>query len=156
MKNPFIIHADLECLLEKIGTCYNNPNKSSTTKINKHTPSGYSLFTHCSYDVAKYKLGYYRGYDSMKNFYRDLRGQAMRIINHEKKEMIPLTIEKKKSFYNQKVCHICKKEFNTLDNDKVKDNCHFTGRYRGVAHNICNLIYKLPKEIPIVVHNGST
>ena len=40
------IYADLECLLEKTNTCYNNPEKSSTTKINKRTPSGYSLFTH--------------------------------------------------------------------------------------------------------------
>ena len=43
---PFTIYADFECLLEKMSTCQNDPNKSSTTKINKHTPSGYSIFTH--------------------------------------------------------------------------------------------------------------
>ena len=36
MKVPFIIYADLECLLEKMSTCINNPNESSATKINKH------------------------------------------------------------------------------------------------------------------------
>ena len=36
MKLPFVIYADLECLLEKMNTCINNPNESSTTKINKH------------------------------------------------------------------------------------------------------------------------
>ena len=41
MKVPFIIYADLERLLEKMNTCHNNLEKSSTTKINKHTPSGY-------------------------------------------------------------------------------------------------------------------
>ena len=41
MKSPFIVYAYLECLLEKTNTCYDNPEKSSTTKINKHTPSGY-------------------------------------------------------------------------------------------------------------------
>ena len=50
IKLPFVVYADLECLLEKMSTCYNNPNESSTTKINKHTPSGYSLFTHFSLD----------------------------------------------------------------------------------------------------------
>ena len=45
MRVPFVIIADLESLLEKMNTCHNNPEKSSTTKINKHTPSGYSLFT---------------------------------------------------------------------------------------------------------------
>ena len=61
MKVPFIIYGDLESLLEKMNTCPNNPKKSSTTKINKHTPSGSSLFTHCSLDTTKNKLDYYRG-----------------------------------------------------------------------------------------------
>ena len=39
---------------------------------------------------------------------------------------------------------------------KVRDHCHYTGKYRGVAHSICNLRYKIPKEIPVVFHNGST
>ena len=48
MKVSFIIYADLESLLEKMSTCQNDPKNSSTTKINKHAASGYSLFTHCS------------------------------------------------------------------------------------------------------------
>ena len=55
---PFTIYVDLECLLEKISTCQNNPNKSSTTKINKHTSSGYSILTHCSFDQTKNKLNH--------------------------------------------------------------------------------------------------
>ena len=63
MKVPFIIYADVESLFEKMNTCHNNPEnpESSTTKINKHTPSGYSLFTHCSFDATKNKHDYYRG-----------------------------------------------------------------------------------------------
>ena len=38
---------------------------------------------------------------------------------------------------------------------KVKDHCHYTGKYRGAAHDICNFSYKIPKEIPVVFHNGS-
>ena len=56
MKASFIIYAELECLLEKMSTCHNNPEKSSATKINKHTPSGYSMFTKCSFDLTKNKL----------------------------------------------------------------------------------------------------
>ena len=52
MKNPFIIYADLESLLEKINT-YHNPKKSSTTKKNKHKASGYSLLTNCLFDATK-------------------------------------------------------------------------------------------------------
>ena len=74
--------------------------------------------------------------------------------------MISLTKKEEENHNKQKVCYICKKEFNTSDSDKKhhkgKDHCHYTGKYRGVAHNICNLRYKIPKEIPIVFHNGST
>ena len=59
-----------------MSTCINNPNESSTTEINKHTPSGYSIFTHCSFDKLKIKLNYYRGYACMKKFCKDLREHA--------------------------------------------------------------------------------
>ena len=73
IKVPFIIHADLQSLLEKMSTCHNNPKKSSTTKINKHTASGYSLFTQCLIDATKIKHDYYRGKNCMKNFCLDLK-----------------------------------------------------------------------------------
>ena len=147
--------------------CINNPNESSTTKINKHTSSGYSISTSCSFDESKNKLSYYRGKDCMKKFCKDLKEHATRIINYEKKKIIPLTKEEKISYNDQKVCYICKKELDTIDttkssflerkkNYKVRDHCHYTGKYRGAAHNICNLRYKVPKEIPVVFHNGST
>ena len=158
MKLPFLIYADLECLLEKMSTCQNNPNKSSTAKINKHTPSGYSIFTSCPFDESKNKINYYRGDDCMKKFCKDLREHTMKIINYEKKKMIPLTTEEKIYHNKQKIRYICKKEFNKNDkkNHKVKDHCHYMGKYRGAAHNICNLRYKVPKEIPVVFHNSST
>ena len=95
MKVPFIIYADLESLLEKMNTCHNNAEKLSTTKINKHTLSNYSLLTHCSFDTTKNKLDYYRGKNCMKNFCLDLREHATKIINYEKIEMIQLTKEEK-------------------------------------------------------------
>ena len=158
MKVPFIIYADLECLLEKMRTCINNTNESSTTKINKHTPSDYSIFTSCSFDESKNKLNYYRGKDCMKKFCKDLKKHATRIINHEKKKIIPLTKEEKINYNDQKVSYICKKEFDTIDkkHHKVRDHCHYTGKYRDAAHNICNLRYKVPREIPVVFHNGPT
>ena len=39
---------------------------------------------------------------------------------------------------------------------KVRDHCHYTGKYKGAAHSICNLRYTIPKKIPVVFHNGST
>ena len=68
--------------------------------------------------------------------------------------MIPLTDRENKFYENQEHCHICKKIF-TKDNKNVKDHCHFTGKYRGAAHNKYNMNYKITKDIPVVFHNGS-
>ena len=119
MRLPFFIISALECLLEKMDTCHNNPEKSSATKINKHTPSVYSLFTHCSFDRTKNKLDYYRGKNCMKNFCLDSREYSTKIINHEKKEMIPLTKKEEKKHNKQEVYHICKKRFTILENIEV-------------------------------------
>ena len=95
----------------------------------------------------------------MKSFCLDLREHARKIINYEKKEMIPLTKTEEKKCNKEKVCHICKKRFTTDDSNKkyhkARDHCHYTRKYRGAAHNICNLRYKIPNEIPVVFHNGS-
>ena len=91
------------------------------------------------------------------SFCKDLRTHATKIINYEKKEMIPLTVKEKRHYNEQEICYICKKEFNNNDKNhyKVRDHCHYTGKYRGASHNICNLRYKVPREIPVVFHNGS-
>ena len=70
--------------------------------------------------------------------------------------MIPLTNKESKSHEKQNVCHICKKTFQYDKNKKVRDHCHYAGKFRGAAHSECNLRYKVPKEIPVVFHNGST
>ena len=72
--------------------------------------------------------------------------------------MISLTIKEEIYHNKQEIYYICKREFNKNDKkkQKVRDHCHYTGKYRGAAHNICNLRYKVPKEVPVVFHNGST
>ena len=119
MRVSFIIYANLESLFKKIKTCHYNPKKSPTFEINKHTPSGYSLLTPCSFDTTKNKLDYYRGRNCMKNVCLDLKEHATKIINYEKKETIPLTEKEKKIHREQKVCYIWKKGFSTDDDNKI-------------------------------------
>ena len=69
--------------------------------------------------------------------------------------MLPLTDEQNRSYENQKFYHACRKLF-TKDDKKVKDHCHFAGKYRGAAHNECNMNDKITKNIPIVFHNLSS
>ena len=68
--------------------------------------------------------------------------------------MDPLTKAQLKRYEEARICHICFKSFNG-ENPKVRDHCHYTGRYRGPAHMKCNLQYKIPPYIPIVFHNLS-
>ena len=73
--------------------------------------------------------------------------------------MIALPRKEEKKHNKQKLCYICKKGFSTDDSNKkyhkVKYHFHYTRNYKG-AHDICNLRYKIPKEIHVVFHNGST
>ena len=78
MKNQFIICTNMESLLEKIDTCHNNPEKSPTTKINKHTSSVYSLFACFSFDATKNLHDYYRGKNCLKKFSKDLKKHTLK------------------------------------------------------------------------------
>ena len=68
--------------------------------------------------------------------------------------MISLTDKENKSHKNRKCRYICRKIF-TKDNKKVRDHCHVTGKYRGAAHNKCNMNCKIIKYIPVIFYNGS-
>ena len=157
LKRAFVIYADLECLLLKMNTCNNN-NKSYTTAKALPKPSGYSLLTSCSFDKSESKQIYYRERDCMKRFCHDLKEHVTRITDYEMEPMDPLTEDEKESYENQELCHICDKQFYTVNNKKMKkvrDHCHYTGKYRGAAHSKCNLSYKIVKEILVLFHSGS-
>ena len=84
-----------------------------------------------------------------------LEKDAKIFANIPKKDII-FGKEEREHYNNQTKCWICEKEFNdngNIKNNKVRDHCHFTGRYRGAAHNLRNLKYKKPDFIPVVVHN---
>ena len=80
-----------------------------------------------------------------------------RIVNYEQKEMVPLTDKEKEYYEWQKNATYIKKGFTTATTTKkiyklyrkVRDHCHFTGKFKGAAHGICNLRYRVPHEIPV-------
>ena len=70
------------------------------------------------------------------------------------KPMGPLTNKQWTRHKKASKCHICYKVFNFKD-PEVRDHCHYTGKYRGPAHSLCNLRYKIPSYIPVIFHNLS-
>ena len=72
------------------------------------------------------------------------------------KPIDPLTPKQWKKYKKASMCHICFKPFvDSKKGPKVRDHCHYTGRYRGPAHRNCNLMYRIPSYIPVVFHNLS-
>ena len=61
-----------------------------------------------------------------------------------------MTNEDEEIYNNSQICWICKEELNT---DKLRDHCHVTGKFRGAAQNRCNLKLRIPRKLPIIVHN---
>ena len=80
-KVPFLIYADLECIIEKIDGCRNNPENSSTTKLSKHIPSGFSMSKISSFRSMENKHDVYKGKDCMKKFCESLTEHVMKTIN---------------------------------------------------------------------------
>ena len=118
LKAPFAIYLDLECLLKKVQSSQNNPEKSYTEKKARHEPSGWSMFIKCSFDEKENKLNYYRGKDCIEKLCKKLKEGATEIINHENKEMIPLTKKGNKLYREQEKCHIYEEKFCIDKDDK--------------------------------------
>ena len=156
-KAPFAIYADFESLIKPMDNCNPDPNKSYTKKYQKHEPISFSYYILCSiYGVYKSILRKYtktkpEDTDAMDVFIKWLEEDVKAIANIEEKEII-FTEEDRKQFNKASDCWICGEY---LGNDRVRDHCHFTGRYRGPAHNSCNLKYRKPKSISVFFHNLS-
>ena len=163
LRLPWVIYVDFECLLIKKQSCQNNPEESYTEKKSIHESCGYSIDLVSSFDSKQDKHSFYRGKDCAKKFCEDLKKHAINIINYKEKDMISLTDKEIIDYEEQKSCHICKKEFYYDKNEKnkfklyqkVKDHCHYTGEFGGAAHSVCNLRYKVQREIPVKIHNCS-
>ena len=157
-KAPFVIYADFESCIKSIHTCDLNPESSYTKQYQKHEPISFYYYIKC-FDSKVYlpiKERSYTGKNAEQVFLKYLEEDIKMIANIPKKKII--FGKKEEERYNEETkCWICKGEFDDKDKnkEKVKDHCHYTGRYRGAAHNECNLNYRKPNFTPVVFHNLS-
>ena len=154
---PFTIYADFESLLKPLDNCKPDPNKSYTHKYNKHEPVSFVYYIK-SFNENVYKSTL-RSYikeneedpdviDVFINWLED----DVKIISGLGNEPMKITPEEQEQFNQATNCWICGKLLNI---DRIRDHCHFTGRYRGAAHNRCNLKYSKPNNISVFFHNLS-
>ena len=72
------------------------------------------------------------------------------IINKHFNKKLKMTIEDEGNYQNSEYCWICNEK---IIKNKVRDNCHTTGKYRGAAHKECNLKLRIPRKMSIIFHN---
>ena len=156
-KAPFAIYADFESLIKPLDVCDPDPNKSYTKKYQKHEPVSFCYYIK-SFDESVYtsKLRSYiktreQDADAMDTFINWLESDVREIANLENKDMI-FTPENEKEFINALTCWICGEY---MGNDRVRDHCHFTGKFRGAACNSCNLKLRRQDNISVFFHNLS-
>ena len=153
---PFAIYADFESIVKPLDTCEPDPNKSYTLKYQKHEPVSFVYYIKSfNENVYKSKLRSYvkeneEDPDTIDVFINWLE-EDVKIIAELGNKKIVITAEEEEQFKQASNCWICGKLFNI--EDRVRDHCHYTGRYRGAAHNICNLKYSKPNNISVFFHN---
>ena len=155
-KAPFAIYADFESVLKPLDNCNPDPNRSYTKKYNKHEAVSFVYYIKSfNESVYKSKLRSYvrekeEDPDTTETFIKWLEEDVKIIANLGNKPM-DITPEVEEQFKQASNCWICGNLLNL--EDKVRDHCHFTGRYRGAAHNRCNLQYSKPNNISVFFHN---
>ena len=156
---PFSIYADFECNTEKISSCQPSDKKSYTEKYQKHTACSFGYKVVCHYD-SQYSgdIVIYRGEDCIQKFIKSMFEEVKNcqsIIRDNFNKPLKMTKRDEKAFKKATRCYICEKKYRE-DDEPVRDHCHITGKYRGSAHQSCNLKLQISAEkikIPVVFHN---
>ena len=149
MHVPVVCYADFESILKPVRDREKN-------KTHEHIPCGF-----CFHLVSPFlemepvlKRAENETNQLPQDFIRELISQVKKAhLSLPKKEMIPLSSEEWKTFHESKVCWLCQGKFGEKNLSKVRDHCHFTGKFRGAAHQICNLKFQRPKFTPVFFHN---
>ena len=156
MHVPVVGYADFESILKPISEKKEEGGTGGTVKTHEHVPCGFAF--HLVSPFLQTEPVLKRAKDETeelpKDFIRELISCVKRTqLSLPKKKMFPLTNEEWKTFREATVCWLCRKEFGDGNLRKVRDHCHFTGKFRGAAHSSCNLKFQRPKFTPVFLHN---
>ena len=144
LKVPFVIYADFECIL--------SPLQNGKNKSHLHEPCGCSFLVVSALDEAQREVFCYKGDNVVEHFFDDMIKESDYLLEHMKTNIPVIFTEEHEQVHRAtNTCFICQEHMPS--NVKVRDHCHFTGKYRGAAHFKCNLAFKHPNSIPVFFHN---
>ena len=156
---PFVIYADFEAITEKIQGCQPNNDKSYTEAYQKHIDCGSAYKVVCCYDKKYSKdICIYRGENAVYKFMEKMLEEVeycKNVVKNEFNKPLKMTDDDELCFKLEEKCHICNKKYTDKD-IRVRDHCHITGKYRGSAHQECNLKLRIEPDkikLPVILHN---
>ena len=140
-------------------SCQPNNDKSYTEAYQNHKDCGYGYKVVCCYDDKYSKpVQIYRDenavYKFMENMLEEVNWCKSKMKKHFNKPL-KMTKENETDFQKATKCYICDKPYKEKD-IQVRDHCHITGKFRGSAHQDCNLKLQIKPEtikIPVIFHN---
>ncbi|XP_047513541.1 uncharacterized protein LOC125055226 isoform X2 [Pieris napi] len=153
-KLPFVIYADFEALLSPIASCSNNPTKPSTINIQRHDVYSFGYYIKCSYDDKLSKYLTYTGENCALKFMQFLQEDLKNITKNIlfQKPPCPLSFEEQHLIKTYQTCYVCNKN---LNGESMVYHDWYTGKFKGVVHNICFEKFRAPLMIPVFLHNLS-
>ena len=157
MDMPFVIYADFESLMKAILSSQPNPKKSYTEKMTHHKPISFCYYVKCSFDDNFSKKVEYtlesEDEDVAEKFVEMLEQEIKSIYKDHPQKYMTFTKKDDDNYKKSDSCWICEKAFTDEKDYKVRDHCHYTRKYRGAAHNSCNILFRRPKFTPVIFHN---
>ena len=152
---PFKTYADFECILKKVESDIVDDNSSYTKKYQDHIPCSFAYKVVCVDNKFSKKVFLYRGKDAVYRFIKSILSEynyCRKVAKNYFDKNLIMSAEENERFEPSNICWICNKLFDISD-DKVRDHCHITGKYRGAAHWSCNINLKITKKVFAVFHN---
>ena len=164
---PFVIYSDFEAITKKVRGCKQS-EEMKKDKDRRSYNKAYQTRKDCGYGykvVCCYKKKYskpiqtYRGkntfYKFMEKMLEEVKYCKAVVKKHFNKPLLVMTEDDEQCFKTMDGCHICGEKYTDKD-VRVRDHCHITGKFRGSAHQECNLKLRIEPEdikIPVIFHN---
>ena len=128
---------------------------SSTKKYQDHVPCNFVYKAVCIDEKFSKDVVLYKGKDAVFKFIRCIfkeYGYCKGVIKKHFNKNLIMSAEENERFEMTNICFICVKLI-SLDDNKVRDHCHITGKYRGAAHWSCNINLNASKKVHVIFHN---
>ena len=159
---PFVIYADFEAITKKVQGCKQSEEmdkRSYTEAYQTHEDCGYGYKVVCCYKKKYSKpIQTYRVENAVYKFMEKMLEEVeycKAVVKKCFNKPLVMTEDDEQCFRTMDGCHICGEKYTDKD-VRVRDHCHITGKFRGSAHQECNLKLRIKPEdikIPVIFHN---